>query len=280
MKQGKRLIAILLIGSLVLSAFGGTRTAEAKKKLKFNKTKITMKVGKEKLLKIKNNTEVKSVKWHSSNKKVVNFITKSEQDCWLRARKTGIAKITAKIGKVKLTCKVTVKKTSDSSSGNKKEVVKKYGSVSGNVTYYYNKYRGDVADTRAYVALLPLSGSAKNIPSVPWGDPSYVKQYNADGVYMTQVDGTGHYTVNSVLEGDYIIVIVSRHTIAEEGWHDRETYISRFANLISPYLSVENVKILCDVFFSISGYKYITDTVSVRENENYVYGYDFGITYI
>ncbi|MCM1244567.1 MAG: hypothetical protein NC293_02860 [Roseburia sp.] len=116
MNKKKRLFAVLLIGALVLSMFAGMETeAKKKKKLKFNKTKITMKVGNEKFLKIKNNTEVKSVKWRSSNKKVVNFVTKSEQDCWLVANKVGTAKITAKIGKVKLKCKVKVKARSKTS---------------------------------------------------------------------------------------------------------------------------------------------------------------------
>ena len=39
----------------------------------------------------------------------------------------------------------------------------KYGKVAGSVTYYYNAYRGNVADTGALVYLLPKNGNAKNI---------------------------------------------------------------------------------------------------------------------
>ncbi len=108
----RKTVAVLLLVSLILSMLPcKDLAAKKKKKMKFNKTKITMKVGEDKYLKIKNNTKPKSVKWSTSNKKVVYFDSKSEQDCWLVAKKAGTARITAKIGKVKLTCKVTVKKS-------------------------------------------------------------------------------------------------------------------------------------------------------------------------
>ncbi len=108
----RKTVAVLLLISLILSMLPcKDLAAKKKKKMKFSKTKITMKVGEDKYLKIKNNTKPKSVKWSTSNKKVVYFDSKSEQDCWLVARKAGTARITAKIGKVKLTCKVTVKKS-------------------------------------------------------------------------------------------------------------------------------------------------------------------------
>lgn len=108
----RKAVVVLLIFSVILSMLPcKDLAAKKKKKMKFNKTKITMKVGEDKYLKIKNNTKPKSVKWSISNKKVVYFDSKSEQDCWLVAKKAGTARITAKIGKVKLTCKVTVKKS-------------------------------------------------------------------------------------------------------------------------------------------------------------------------
>lgn len=108
----RKTVAVLLLISLILSMLPcKDLAAKKKKKMKFSKTKITMKVGEDKYLKIKNNTKPKPVKWSTSNKKVVYFDSKSEQDCWLVARKAGTARITAKIGKVKLTCKVTVKKS-------------------------------------------------------------------------------------------------------------------------------------------------------------------------
>lgn len=117
----RKTVAVLLIISVILSMLPcKDLAAKKKKKMKFSKTKITMKVGEDRYLKIKNNTKPKSVKWSTSNKKVVYFDSKSEQDCWLVAQKAGTARITAKIGKVKLTCKVTVKKNrSTNGEGNK-----------------------------------------------------------------------------------------------------------------------------------------------------------------
>lgn len=115
----RKTVAVLLLISLILSMLP-CKDLEAKKKtkMKFSKTRITMKVREDKYLKIKNNTMKKSVRWSTSNKKVVSFDSKSKHDCWLVAKKAGTARITAKIGKVKLTCKVTVKK-SRNTNGNK-----------------------------------------------------------------------------------------------------------------------------------------------------------------
>ena len=47
-------------------------------------------------------------------------------------------------------------------------VVTEYGSVSGNITYFYNDFRGNVSDTGAQVILIPLDNerTAKNMPTL------------------------------------------------------------------------------------------------------------------
>jgi Bacterial Ig-like domain (group 2). len=115
----RKTVAVLLLISLILSMLPCKDLAAKKKtKMKFSKTRITMKVREDKYLKIKNNTMKKSVRWSTSNKKVVSFDSKSKHDCWLVAKKAGTARITAKIGKVKLTCKVTVKKSRNTNGNN------------------------------------------------------------------------------------------------------------------------------------------------------------------
>ncbi|MCI8365201.1 MAG: Ig-like domain-containing protein [Eubacterium sp.] len=121
----RKAVVVLLIFSIILSMLPcKDLAAKKKKKMKFNKTKITMKVGEDKYLKLKNYTIQKPVRWSTSNKKVVYFDSKSEQDyCRLTAKKAGTARITAKIGKVKLRCKVTVKKSRNTArNGNKSSV--------------------------------------------------------------------------------------------------------------------------------------------------------------
>ncbi len=74
-----------------------------KKKPKLNKTKVTLFKGKTVKLKVKNTK--KKVKWSSNKKKIATVNRKGK----VTAKKAGVAKITAKVGKKKLTCKVTVK---------------------------------------------------------------------------------------------------------------------------------------------------------------------------
>lgn len=71
---------------------------------KLNKTKITLLTKKTVVLKVTNTK--KKVKWSSSNPRVASVGSKGK----VTAKKKGTAKITAKIGKKKLVCKVTVKK--------------------------------------------------------------------------------------------------------------------------------------------------------------------------
>lgn len=103
MKQTKRILAIML--TLVLSiSMIPTINVSAAKKVKLNKTKATIYVGKTVTLKLKNNKN--KIKWSSSNKKVATVTSKGK----VKGKKAGKATITAKVGKKKYKCKVTVKK--------------------------------------------------------------------------------------------------------------------------------------------------------------------------
>ncbi len=103
MKRAKKIIAILL--ALVLSiSMIPTTSVSAAKKVKLNKTKATIYVGKTVILKLKNNK--KKIKWSSSNKKVATVTKKGK----VKGKKAGKATITAKVGKKKYKCKITVKK--------------------------------------------------------------------------------------------------------------------------------------------------------------------------
>lgn len=94
-------IAVLMALVLLLSSCLQTDSFAAKK-VKLNKTKITMKVGDTFKLKLKNNK--KKIKWSSSKKKIVSVSKKGV----LKAKKIGKSTITAKVGKKKYKCKVKV----------------------------------------------------------------------------------------------------------------------------------------------------------------------------
>ena len=76
---------------------------------KLSRTKATVKVGKKLTLKLKGNTQ--KVKWSSSNTKIAKVSSKGV----VTGKSTGKVKITAKIGKKRYVCKVTVKESSSSS---------------------------------------------------------------------------------------------------------------------------------------------------------------------
>lgn len=97
----KPIISIVLILTLVITVVPAYSSAKAKVKL--NKKTVKLYVGKTTTLKLKNNK--KKVKWSSSNKKVATVSKKGK----VKAIKKGKATITAKVGKKKYKCKVTVK---------------------------------------------------------------------------------------------------------------------------------------------------------------------------
>lgn len=135
MSNRKKILTIML--TLVLSmSMIPTINVNAAKKVKLNKTKATIYVGKTVTLKLKNNR--KKIKWSSSNKKVA-IVTKKGK---VKAKKAGKATITAKVGKKKYKCKITVKKKNNNNAVVKEKIKKacmKYGNTSSNMsgTYYY-----------------------------------------------------------------------------------------------------------------------------------------------
>jgi hypothetical protein len=96
-------IAMAMVVPSFVPSLSGTVTVEAASKVKLNKTKATLYVGKSTQLKVKGTK--KKVTWKSSNKKVATVSKKGK----VTAKKKGKATITAKVSGKKYTCKVTVK---------------------------------------------------------------------------------------------------------------------------------------------------------------------------
>lgn len=99
----KIVLLIAMLAVLVpVFCFSGTALQTKAATVKLNTTEKTLVIGKTYKLKVRN-TE-KTVKWLSSNPKVASVSEKG----LVTAKKAGTATITAKVGKKKLTCKVTV----------------------------------------------------------------------------------------------------------------------------------------------------------------------------
>lgn len=98
----KKLLAhILVLAIFFTSAFGAVQT-NAAGKVKLNKTKVSLKVGK--TVKLKLCGTKKKVRWTSKKKSVATVSGTGK----VRAKKAGTAKIIAKVSGKKYTCKVTV----------------------------------------------------------------------------------------------------------------------------------------------------------------------------
>ena len=100
MKTLKKLLLFILVLGLIV-----TNTATIQAATKISKRSVTMYVGQTTTLKI-TGTKTKA-KWSSSNKSIAAVNSKGK----ITAKKKGKATITAKVGKRKYTCKVTVKKS-------------------------------------------------------------------------------------------------------------------------------------------------------------------------
>ena len=93
------LLSLFLCRLVILAIPMTSRAAKAK----LSKTKLNMVVGTQKRLKVKKTT--KSIKWTTSKKKVASV----SKTGLVTAKKEGVAVISAKFDKKKLSCKVTVK---------------------------------------------------------------------------------------------------------------------------------------------------------------------------
>lgn len=98
------ILALLLAAMSFVAVTPDDAFAATKKVPKLSATSKALTTGKTFTLKVKNAGKAK-VKWTSSNKKVAT-VSKAGK---VTAKKAGTATITAKVGKKKLTCKVTVK---------------------------------------------------------------------------------------------------------------------------------------------------------------------------
>lgn len=96
--------------ALVLALIAGISApqTDAAGKLKLSSKKVTIKVGQKKTIKVKN-TKKKATWKIKKGKKYISLKNKNKKSVTIKGKKKGKAVVTAKVGKKKLTCKVTVK---------------------------------------------------------------------------------------------------------------------------------------------------------------------------
>lgn len=274
MNKTKKILAMIFVVVLSISMISTTNVSAAKK-VKLNKTKATIYVGKTVTLKLKNNK--KKVKWTTSNKKIATVNKKGK----VKGKKAGKVTITAKVGKKKYKCKVTVKKQKVKNEINTKNTT--YGSISGNITYYYNRYQGNKADTGAYVILVPTDGTASNA-NLNLYSSSYELEKNH--IYIARVDGIGNYKINHVPTGTYKVLMFSSKTSTGDWFNVYDDTLSdapdSYYDSIAQYFYPQYLNMNTAMAFakSVSYHKYYRTQITIYENEETYLSHDFGITYI
>lgn len=263
MKKFLVMICLCILATLVIPVVAPYDsygiTAEAATKVRLNKTKVTLTPGSKLQLKLSGANG--KVIWKSSKKSVATVSSKGK----VTAKKKGTAAITAKVENKKLTCKVTVKET--------------YGSVSGNITYFYNSFRGNVPDTGSYVLLIPADGSAKKLKSISlyFGDEK-------NHIYQAKVDGTGRVNISHVACGKYLAFIVSKNTNSRTYYNyitgkiSKDKYMKYYTNWLYPkYVSKSAAKSIAQLA-PVGGQCY-GEVINVYKNETTYISHDFGMTY-
>lgn len=180
-KQFCKTMSYVMTAALLLSVSMPSSPAAAKKKApKLSTKKVSISVGQKKTIKLKNGKKaVWSIK---SGKKVVSLSKKKKTSVVVKGKKAGKAVVLAKVGKKKLTCKVTVKA--------KKPIVTKAPAV----TTAPNTNKPSTAPTATPTAVVPTptatpaAGASKPTPK-PTVAPEFVSsEFKYDGLDQSWID--------------------------------------------------------------------------------------------
>lgn len=180
-KQFCKTMSYVMTAALLLGVSMPSSPAAAKKKApKLSTKKVSISVGQKKTIKLKNGK--KAVWFIMSGKKVVSLSKKKKTSVVVKGKKAGKAVVLAKVGKKKLTCKVTVKA--------KKPAVTKAPAV----TTAPNTNKPSTAPTATPTAVVPTptatpaAGASKPTPK-PTVAPEFVSsEFKYDGLDQSWID--------------------------------------------------------------------------------------------
>ena len=145
----------------------------------------------------------------------------------------------------------------------------KTGRVTGTITYKYNDYVGNKADTGATVILV-----SKSVTSLPDSVGIGMTVELPDGCYGKTVDGSGNYTFDNVPIGEYYLIIISKNTNPNKNL-GHEFYSYCWGGVYSLFSETGKE-------YALNYAKYYntwTPSITVLDGQTTTYSYDFGITY-
>ena len=265
----------------------GIETVEAatkKPKIRLNYTKKTAETNSEFKLKVLGTK--KKVKWSTSNPHIAVVCP----DGTVLTDGAGKCVITAKVDGKKYKCNVTVKDT--------------YGTVTGNVTYHYNQYRGYVPDTGSVVILINIRHdfpdgrhgydeikddelSGLNSTDIEYLNSTAIDELKQIGIYATKVDGNGNFTFNHVPAAEYYnLIIISKET-STEGWFDyydesisdaSDEYYEYVADELGLFSDDQKLRNL--ISRAVGFHAYTSKDITVYKNETTHITHEFPYTYI
>lgn len=180
-KKFCKTMSYVMTAALLLGVSMPSSPAAAKKKApKLSTKKVSISVGQKKTIKLKNGKKaVWSIK---SGKKVVSLSKKKKTSVVVKGKKAGKAVVLAKVGKKKLTCKVTVKA--------KKPIVTKAPTI----TTAPNTNKPSTAPTATPTAVVPTptanpaAGASKPTPKPTVAPEFESSEFKYDGLDQSWID--------------------------------------------------------------------------------------------
>ena len=159
-----------------------------------------------------------------------------------------------------------------------------FGTLTGTITYYYNQYKGHVPDTESTIIMVKNDAENLDINTNGLGmiQISGDSHDFGDGVYSTQVNGNGVFTIGHIPEGEYFALIVSGQT-SGSSWFDcdtdaeKEEYYKSIGSGWEGRLKEEDATAIGR---SVVWLKYKFQKISIYGGETTTFDYDFGTTYI